>query len=219
MTHASAEMHAYYAARAPHYDSVYLKPERREDIAFLASHIPLRLKDRNVLEVACGTGYWTQYIAPAARRLVATDGTVEPLAFARLRPGTDDVVFSRADAYSLPSSLGVFDGAFAGLWFSHVPIRARNAFLTSLHLRLAPGARVLLIDNGLVQLRDFPISEVDAEGNTYQTRTLEDGTTHRVLKNFPTPSELDGLLAPYACNVTHLELDNFWVCEYDIRKT
>jgi len=219
MTHASAEMRAYYAARAPYYDSVYLKPERHEDIAFLASHIPSRLKNRSVLEVACGTGYWTQHIAPAARRLVATDGTAEPLDFARFRPGTNDVLFFQADAYELPPHLGVFDGAFAGLWFSHVPIGARNAFLASLHLRLAPGARVLLLDNGSAQLRDFPISEVDAEGNTYQSRTLQDGSTHRVLKNFPSRAELNQLLAPHAKNVAYMELDNFWLCEYEIRET
>ena len=92
MPHPSDEMHAYYAARAPYYDAVYLKPERREDIAFLSAHLPERLRDRAVIEVACGTGYWTQHIAPAVSRMVATDGTEEPLAFARLRPGTEKVV-------------------------------------------------------------------------------------------------------------------------------
>lgn len=85
MTSASAEMHTYYAARAPYYDAVYLKPERQDDIAFLRTHLPERLQGRDVLEVACGTGYWTRHIAPLARRMVATDGTAEPLEFARLR--------------------------------------------------------------------------------------------------------------------------------------
>ncbi len=219
MTHASPEMQAYYAARAPYYDAVYLKPERHADIAFLSSHLPSRLKGRDVLEVACGTGYWTQHIAPAARRLTATDGTAEPLEFARLRPGTEEVAFLQADAYNLPAHLGRFNGAFAGLWLSHVPIGARDAFLASLHARLLPGARVMLIDNGPAQLRDFPIAQTDAQGNTYQMRTLRDGTTHKVLKNFPSQTELEELLAPHARVVEHRDLDNFWLCEYEIHRS
>jgi len=211
-------MHAYYAARAPYYDAVYLKPERRDDIAFISSHLPSRLKARAVLEVACGTGYWTQYIAPATRTMTATDGTAEPLAFARLRPGTSDVTFLQADAYTLSAQLGTFDGAFAGLWFSHVPIGAREAFLASLHSRLAPGARVIWMDNNLAQLSDFPLSETDAEGNTYQLRTLRDGSVHKVLKNFPSRAELEALLAPHARSVEHRDLDNFWLCEYELRE-
>ena len=61
--------------------------------------------------------------------MVATDAVAEPLEFARLRPHTGNVRFTQADAYSLGEVLGRFDGAFAGLWFSHVPIESRTAFL------------------------------------------------------------------------------------------
>lgn len=218
MSHASPEMHAYYAARAPYYDAVYLKPERAADIAFLAQHLPDRLRGRDVLEVACGTGYWTQHIASTAAKLVATDGTAEPLEFARLRPGTENVDFQQADAYALLAELGMFNAAFAGLWFSHVPCKARIQFLKSLHARLLPGARVLFIDNGLVQQKDFPIAETDAEGNTYQLRQLRDGSIHRVLKNFPTEDEMQLLLTPYAKRFAYQQLDNFWLCEYELRE-
>ena len=48
----------------------------------------------------------------------------------------------------------------------------------------------MLLDNLFVAGSSTPISERDDDGNTYQTRKLRDGTTHRVLKNFPTESEL-----------------------------
>src|SRR5688572_9551670 len=130
MSHASPEMHAYYAARAPYYDAVYSKPERRRDIEFLRTHLPQRLAERHVLEIACGTGYWTQFIAPAAARVVAIDSRAEPLDSSRPRPNTVAVSFIRADAYELTTALGMFDGAFAGLWFSHIPVELRAAFLT-----------------------------------------------------------------------------------------
>ena len=214
MTQASPEMHAYYAQRAPYYDAVYLKPERQEDIAFLAAHLPDRFRGLEVLELACGTGYWTQHISTSAKRLVATDGTAEPLTFARLRPGTESVVFRMADAYALPPDLGAFYGAFAGLWFSHVPVGARVAFLQGLHTFLKPGARVVLMDNNAVQLRDYPLVETDAAGNTFQMRQLNDGSMHRVLKNFPTEAELVAFLAEFGEQIKFSELDNFWMVEY-----
>jgi demethylmenaquinone methyltransferase/2-methoxy-6-polyprenyl-1,4-benzoquinol methylase len=210
------DMQAYYAARAPYYDAVYLKPERQADIAFLSEYLPQRLAGRRVLEVACGTGYWTQFIARSAASLVATDAVAEPLDFARLRPHTGNVRFTRADAYALPDDLGRFDGAFAGLWFSHVPVGSRAAFLRSLHARLDDGARVILIDNSEVQCRELPIAERDAAGNTYQWRELRDGTRHRVLKNFPTETELAALVAPSATAYHFRRLDNFWLLEYEV---
>lgn len=211
-----AEMLAYYAARAPYYDAVYEKPERQADIAFLTTHLAERFRDRDVLEIACGTGYWSQVIAPAARSLVAIDAAREPLEFARLRPGVDKARFLEADAYALPPDLRNFDAAFAGLWLSHVPIGRRGDFFKALHERLSGAARVGLLDNSEVQCRELPIAERDGEGNTYQHRQLRDGTIHRVLKNFPTQAELEGMVSGVATSFAYRQLDNFWLFEYEI---
>ena len=210
-------MQAYYAARAPYYDDVYEKPERREDIAFLRRHVPAVFAGRTGLEGACGTGYWTQHIAPVAAAMTATDAVDEPLQLARARPGVGRVRCERADAYELPASLGLFEGAFAGLWLSHVPVERRGEFLASLHRRLLPGAKVALIDNSTVQLRDFPIAGRDARGNTWQERVLKDGTRHRVLKNFPAREELEAMIAGVGERPAFRELANFWLFEYEAR--
>jgi SAM-dependent methyltransferase len=214
MDRSAEEMRAYYARRAPYYDAVYDKPERARDIALLRDFLPASFAGRAVLEVACGTGYWTQHIAQTAARLVAVDTGPEPLAFARLRPHAERVAFSLADAFALPASLGEFDAAFAGLWFSHVPVERREEFVRSLHARLGAGAKVIFIDNSEVQCREWPIVETDAHGNTYQRRQLRDGTIHRVLKNFPGEEELRRLLAPLAASITFRALENFWLLEY-----
>ncbi len=208
-------MRSYYAARAPYYDDVYDKPERRDDIAFLRQHLPAIFAGRRVLEVACGTGYWTQHIAPAASAMTATDAVAQPLDLARGRPGVQAVRFALADAYDLPETLGTFDAAFAGLWLSHVPAERRREFLSSLHARLQPGAKVVLIDNSEVQMKDFPIAERDSHGNTYQMRRLKDGTMHRVLKNFPSRAELEAMIAGFGVRPMHQALQNFWLLEYE----
>lgn len=170
-----------------------------------------------MLEVACGTGYWTPSIAETASSVTATDAIPEPLAVARSRPGNEKVLFELADAYTLAASLGVYQAAFAGLWFSHVPVAERARFFASLHARLRPGSLVILLDNRGAQLKDFPIAETDPDGNTYQLRTLRDGSVHRVLKNFPKSSDLHELVAGVAYGVKFRELENFWLLQYTLR--
>lgn len=210
------EMLTYYAGRASYYDDVYLKPERAADMNWLRQHLPKRLAGRSIVEVACGTGYWTQHLAPVASGMVALDFTPEPLALARARPGVELVEFHQVDAYSLPANFSAFDGAFAGLWFSHVPIGRRSEFLCGLHACLAADARVVFIDNSLIQTREHPLVETDSDGNTYQLRPLRDGSTHRVLKNFLSEVELRATIGSWARHIVYTELENFWVLEYEL---
>jgi SAM-dependent methyltransferase len=85
--------------------------------------------------VACGTGYWTQFIAPHAAH-VAIDATPERLDIVQKRISAKNVDFHIADAYALPDQLGRFDAAFAGFSFSHVPRAHIRRFLDNLHGRL-----------------------------------------------------------------------------------
>lgn len=204
----------YYASRAAYYDEVYERSERADDIAFLKGWLPLRVAHRNVIEVACGTGYWTQHIAAWASSVVATDGTRETIEIARTRPGCRQVSFSVADAFSLPVREAAFDAAFAGLWLSHVPRSRRAEFLNGLHRALRPGARVVFIDNTEAQCRDLPIVAEDAEGNTYQERKLRDGTSYRILKNFPCTQELGDMIEGVGIQPAYRQLRHFWCFDY-----
>ncbi|MEO7152729.1 MAG: class I SAM-dependent methyltransferase [Burkholderiaceae bacterium] len=64
---------SYYAARAAEYDRVYLKPERQADLRQIERWLPKLLTSAHVLEVACGTGHWAQFIAPEAASVLAID--------------------------------------------------------------------------------------------------------------------------------------------------
>ena len=86
-------MQGYYAARAPEYDAIYRKPERQTDLRAIEQWLPARFDGARVLEIACGTGYWTQFIASVARHVTALDAAPETLAIAEARvPGTNVVV-------------------------------------------------------------------------------------------------------------------------------
>ena len=206
-----AELIDYYRRRAAEYEAIYAKPERQPDLALLRHRIPARLSGARVLEIACGTGYWTQLIAGVAASVTAIDLAEEPMQIARSKAYPTMPQFTIADAYALPESLGRFDAALAVFWWSHVPRRRIAEFLGSLHARLQPGARVVLMDNRYVEGSSTPISEIDADGNTYQMRQLADGAPVRVLKNFPTEDELRAFL-PGSLDLELLQY--YWLAEY-----
>ena len=211
------ELRSYYALRAAEYDRIYAKPERQADLREIERWLAATLRDETVLEVACGTGWWTRVIAPVARAVLAIDAAPETLEIARARVSAAHVAFEVGDAYALPRRRAAFSAAFAGFWFSHVP-RARQAeFLRGLNAALQPGAKVVLLDNRYVEGSSTPIVEQDAAGDTWQTRRLDDGSTHRVLKNFPGEAELRTLAASgLGSAVEHRLWDHYWAFTYRV---
>ncbi|HEY0884175.1 MAG TPA: methyltransferase domain-containing protein [Ramlibacter sp.] len=209
-------MHDYYASRAPEYDRVYLKPERQSDLDAIRRWLPPLFAGKSVLEVACGTGYWTQYLAPVASGVLAVDASPETLRIARTRVAPGAVEFVLGDAYRLPAAAHSCQSAFAGFWFSHIPKDRVREFLTNLHQALVPGAKVVFLDNRFVEGSSTPISERDAPGNTYQVRRLADGSNHRVLKNFPSSSELRDAIEGIGVDFKLHEWKYFWALEYAV---
>lgn len=218
-------MEKYYAERAPYYERVYHKPERQEDLLKLKEMVAAPLRGKTVLEVACGTGYWTEIVSKEARFILAMDVNEEVLAVARKKPISDGKVeFARADAYELPATTHQFDAALVGFWWSHVPKQRLKAFLQGLHSRIATGSTVVIFDNAYVEGNSTPLSRVDSDrnpvseqdsnGNTYQTRLLDDGSSYQIVKNYPTEEELRRTLKDLATNVEVRFLKYYWFLNY-----
>lgn len=210
-------METYYARRAAEYEKIYDKPERQADLARLRRDIPALFTGERVLEIACGTGYWTPLIAERAESVLAVDYNEEPLAIARTKHyPKGNVRFQRADAYALPEWTNKFSACYAGFWWSHMPLAKIDPFLHDLAGRLEPGARVAFMDNRYVEGSSTPVSRKDAQGNTYQSRRLADGSSHEVLKNFPAGAELRARLGRLGTEVTFTQYEYYWLATYRI---
>ena len=139
MTCVEASMADYYLRRAAYYERVYIKPERQHDLRAMDAWLPAQFAGRDVLEIACGTGWWTPYGAAQAKHWLATDLNPETFAIAQAKPMPASVEFRTLDAYSFAGLQADerFDAAFAGCWWSHIPLQRLPGWLSQLHARLA----------------------------------------------------------------------------------
>jgi ubiquinone/menaquinone biosynthesis C-methylase UbiE len=210
------EFAEYYAARAPRHD---------EEAGFLdeeAERLREPIKDRyrrlfagrRVLELACGTGYWTEVVAGTARSVHATDIHSCMLDQAKTRCAHHrNVTFGIEDAYALDELPDNFTAAFAVWWWSHVPLGRLREFLDGLHRQLQPGTMVHFVDH---LPYDRYQTRHDSEGNRLELRTLLDGRIFEVVKNFPTEDEIRAALSNLARDVGYCPRpdENSWSVSY-----
>ncbi|MDH4158301.1 MAG: methyltransferase domain-containing protein [candidate division Zixibacteria bacterium] len=216
------QMNEYYAERAPFHDyymSYRDNATMEAQLASVISYVEPFLADRDVLEIACGTGNWTQVLARRARSVLATDVNRSCLDIARKKKyESDRVTFRVCDAYRLDQLDGQYQAAFAADWWSHIPNSRIGGFLDGLHARLRPGAAVVFVDMMHRKELDFISTFIDDEGNRVSKRPLPDGRVCHVVKNFPTEEELRACLAGRSRKVHYHEDRKLlrWVVTYKV---
>jgi SAM-dependent methyltransferase len=202
----------FYAKSAANHDRVYDKPERQHDLAEMRTQVAEILRGHVVLELACGTGYWTRIIADGAESVVATDINPEMLALAALRVlPADKVQFRVADAYDLPDDLGSFTAVFIGFWWSHVKRERQEKFLAHLRSKVGKDILVVLLDDVYVEGSSETVARTDLEGNTYQIRVVPDGERYEILKTYPSDSALRKKLASSVREIRIVRLEYYWM--------
>jgi demethylmenaquinone methyltransferase/2-methoxy-6-polyprenyl-1,4-benzoquinol methylase len=162
-----------------------------------------------VLEIACGTGMWTEALTGVAETVTALDVAPEAVAIARGRVSSNNVTFEVADVFAWQTAVR-FDVVFFSAWLSHVPMTRFEQFWQKVGGLLADGGRVLFVDEP-VDLRDketyLPGSDEVVE------RQLEDGSRFHVVKNFVDPERLERRLAGlgWECRIRRDEGDWPWI--------
>ncbi|MDB5838968.1 MAG: methyltransferase domain protein [Herminiimonas sp.] len=202
----------YYARRASSYEQeVYGKSARQADLDVLKERVREVVSGHRVLELACGSGYWTAQLAQEASSVLATDINPEMLEIAQAKGlPADRVAFALNDIYDLQVE-GEFSLCFSGFFWSHVKREDQAGLLAQLREKLGRDTHLVLLDNVYVEGSSTPIARTDLEGNTYQIRTLANGERHEVLKNFPTDSSLRKKLAGAVRDIRILRLEHYWM--------
>lgn len=162
-----------------------------------------------MLELACGTGYWTRALLPLGRELTAIDASPEMLALARRKVGNARVQFQQADLFEWQPSQQ-YDLVFFANWLSHVPPRRLEGFLSTVARAVRPGGSIAMVDQYAPMEEDSEISVQTDEGAIYANRSLRNGQTFLIVKVFYELRALESRLDALGFAVTIQKLDDIF---------
>ena len=211
----------YYRARASEYDEWFLRQGRYDqgeehterwlrEVAEVQRVLEKLQPFGNVLELACGTGWWTEQLVARAGSVTAVDASEEVLRLNAERVGSSKVSYVQADIFEWHSE-ETFDFIFFSFWLSHVPPERFAGFWQRVEDALAPGGRVFLVDSLHDQRSTATDHDFPAPDTTVAKRKLNDGREFEIVKLFYTPERLRRRLEPLGWQVEADQTDRFFV--------
>ena len=202
----------YYASSTQAADAALSRAERANDLSKVRERIAQLVRGQTVLELACGTGYWTEVIAANADKVLATDILDEMIARAATRRFPEGkVAFRTVDGLDLPGDLGTFTCVFIGFWWSHLKRDEQDALLAQLRARLGRDVTLILLDDAYVEGSSTTIARTDAQGNTYEIVAAPDGERFELPKNYPADSALRKRLGGEVREIRIERLTYYWM--------
>ncbi|MEZ4732881.1 MAG: class I SAM-dependent methyltransferase [Caldilineaceae bacterium] len=195
-----AEMVAYYRARAPEYDEWWQRQGRYDrgpelnarwfaEIETVLAAFDAFALSGDVLELAPGTGIWTQRLLATARTITAVDASPEMITINQARVQSERVTYLLADLFTWQPDRQ-YDAIFFGFWLSHVPLERLDAFLGTVAKALRKGGKLFFVDS-LHSSSATAVNQPLAVPHEQLTRRiLNDGRTFDIVKNFFEPTAL-----------------------------
>ncbi|MBK7140553.1 MAG: class I SAM-dependent methyltransferase [bacterium] len=193
------ETEDYYRLRATEYEQIYFReiPERRKEIDDEAERLRALVAGKTVLEMACGTGYWTKVMSETAAHVTASDLWPEMVAETRKKQFGGPVELVVADMFAHPFPERAFDVVAVGFWFSHQPKQEYDKFFEVVRRPLKPGGKIWLIENNPpAEGTHHEFVRKDEFGNSFKRRYLENGEQHVILKNYFEEGGLRSIFEP-----------------------
>jgi SAM-dependent methyltransferase len=200
-----AEQREYYRARAAEYDAWWLRQGRYDrgakpnavwfdEGAAVARALAEFKPGGDVLELACGTGIWTEKLLPTARSVTAVDASPEMLALNAHRVGKSRVQHVQADLFHWRPDR-TYDVVFFGFWLSHVPPELFDAFWQRVAAALNENGRVFFVDSRREPSSTAHDHRLPGPGEVTHLRRLDDGREFRIFKIFYDRADLTARLA------------------------
>ena len=215
------EQIAYYRARAGEYDEWFYRkgrydhgPATNQQWFDEVAQVQKQLLDigpvDEVLELACGTGIWTQQLLKIGQRITALDASAEVIAINKAKLDSDRVTYTQADLFAWQPD-GQFDLVFFGFWLSHVPPEKLDSFLEKVAQSVRPGGRVFLVDSRRAPSSTAHDHTPYDEGSIHHVRKLNDGREFTIIKIFHQPDALNDMLASRGFDPDVRATDNYFI--------
>ena len=210
----------YYRARAPEYDEwfyrqgLYDSGEAQKlqwecEAQIVRDQLYSSSGHANALELAPGTGIWTQELVNIADRVTAIDASAEMMAINRAKVDSDKVDYQLANIFQWQPQTR-YDMVFFGFWLSHVPADRFTAFLRMVHQAIKPGGRLFLVDS-LKGEQSRPAEQDIRARDDLQKRILNDGRQFEIVKIYYDPADLTAMLRAHGFDNTVQVTANYFI--------
>jgi 2-polyprenyl-3-methyl-5-hydroxy-6-metoxy-1,4-benzoquinol methylase len=218
------EQIAYYRARAAEYDEWFYRKgryDRGEEInrQWYAEADEVRQALHQVatgreplshaLELAPGTGIWTQELVRLANHVTAVDASEEMIAINKHKLGKAPVTYQQEDLFQWEPTIQ-YDLVFFGFWLSHVPPDQLDPFLSKVRKALRPGGKAFMVDSRR-DITALPQDHVLSEDGIIHTRKLNDGREFQIVKIFYASDELRAAWEQNGFQADVRETDTFFI--------
>ena len=215
----------YYRARSGEYDDWFFRRGRYDrgaehnaawfrDVEIVAKAVDAWTPHGSVLDLAAGTGLWTERLAARATSVTAVDASPEVLHINRDRIEASGhgsrVSYIEADLFGWAPEV-LYDGIFFGFWLSHVPPERFDNFWNTLRDWLAPDGSVCLVDSRYDPTSTARDHRLEGEDATMVSRKLDDGREFRIFKLFYRASSLTERLAGLGWSAALQETENYFL--------
>jgi len=214
-------MKSYYDARAAEYDEWFYRQGRYDhgpdingrwsaEADLVRSVLAGFEMQGHLLELAPGTGIWTEQLLRYADSITAVDASPQMIAINASKIATNKVRYVEADLFEwLPDKQ--YDGVFFGFWLSHVPADRLDSFLRMVGLALKPGGKIFFVDSRpepTMSAKEHKLPEV---GSQVMKRVLNDGRSYDIIKNFYEPMALEDRFSNAGLNMIVKETPNYFI--------
>ncbi|MBD2207162.1 class I SAM-dependent methyltransferase [Calothrix sp. FACHB-1219] len=191
---------AYYSARANEYDEWFYRLGRYDrgeeinqrwfqEIDIVQQALQQIGQFEQILELACGTGIWTQELLKIGNKITAIDASEEVIAINRSKLNTQNVEYQQIDLFTWEPNTE-YDLVFFSFWLSHVPPELLESFLVKVYKSVRAGGQVFIVDSRFEPTSTANNHILKDDGKIYKSRKLNDGQEFQIVKVFYQPEEL-----------------------------
>jgi ubiquinone/menaquinone biosynthesis C-methylase UbiE len=216
-----AEQAHYYRERAGEYDDWWFRRGRYDhgpepnarwfsDVAKAHAALEHFKPTGDVVELACGTGLWTERLLGDVTSVTAIDGSPEMLELCRTRVADPRVRYVQADLFAWEPER-THDACFFSFWLSHVPEERFQEFWAKVRRAVRPEGRVFFIDSLRHDLASAVDHELPEPENPVMLRRLADGRGYHIVKRFYEPQALQQRLAALGWNAQVQTTGEFFI--------
>lgn len=196
------EQVSYYRARAMEYDASVDSVTNSSTALATAARLLQQLGPFDqMLELACGTGIWTERLLALGRDVTAIDAAPEMLEINARKLANARVRYQLADLFSWEPDQA-YDLVFFAFWLSHVPPTVLDNFLATVQRAVRPGGHLAIVDQHTPTEEDRRLTT----DGIHAVRPLGDGRRFTIVKVFYDLTDLHARLARLGFAVTTHDL-------------